>query len=58
MDNNDDKKAGLADILAYIPWYLASVPPAPARLDLNEDAKIGLADILMFIPFYLATCTP
>ncbi len=58
VDNNDDKKAGLADILAYIPWYLANVPPGPARLDLNEDGKIGLADILTFIPFYLTTCTP
>jgi hypothetical protein len=58
MDNNDDKKAGLADILAYIPFYLTNVPPSGPRLDLNEDGKIGLGDILTFIPFYLTSCSP
>ncbi|MDO8616994.1 MAG: hypothetical protein Q7T33_14895 [Dehalococcoidia bacterium] len=56
VDNNDDRKAGLADILAYIPVYGQNVPPGPPRYDINEDGKIGLADILVFIPFFNLTC--
>jgi hypothetical protein len=60
VDNNDDHKAGLADVLSYIPVYLTTgpVPPYNPRYDLDADNKIGLADILAFIPFYLTTCTP
>ncbi|MDO8617058.1 MAG: thrombospondin type 3 repeat-containing protein [Dehalococcoidia bacterium] len=62
VDNNDDRKAALADILAYIPVY-GSMPPPPAssynpRFDINADNKIGLADILKYIPFFNITCTP
>ncbi len=60
MDNNDDRKAGLADVLAYIPVYLTNGPGLPykARYDLDANNKVGLSDILAFIPFYLTTCTP
>jgi hypothetical protein len=56
VDNNDDRKAGLSDILAYIPVFGAIVPPGPARFDINEDGTIGLQDILVFIPFYNLSC--
>jgi hypothetical protein len=60
MDNNDDRKAALDDILAYIPVYGYTGPGLPykARYDLNADNKVGLTDILMFIPFFNLTCTP
>ncbi len=60
VDNNDDHKAGLSDILAYIPVFNSTAPGPPysARYDLNADNKIGLSDILMFIPFFNITCTP
>ncbi len=60
VDNNDDHKAGLADILAYIPVFGSVAPVAPydSRFDLNVDNTIGLADVLMFIPFFNQTCTP
>ena len=62
MDNNDDRKAALSDILAYIPVFGTNAPPPPSaynpRFDLNADNKIGLSDILMFIPFFNQTCTP
>ncbi len=60
VDINDDRKAGLADVLSYIPVYLTTgpMPPYNRRYDLNADNKIGLADILTYIPFYLTTCTP
>jgi hypothetical protein len=61
VDNNGDRRVGLADILAYIPVFGTTAPPPPSaynrRFDLNTDSKIGLADILMFIPFFNATCT-
>ncbi len=60
MDINDDRQAGLADILSYIPVYLTMTGDGHynARWDLTADGKIGLADILTYIPFYLTTCTP
>jgi glucose/arabinose dehydrogenase/regulation of enolase protein 1 (concanavalin A-like superfamily) len=60
VDNNDDQKVGLSDILAYISVYLTTAPGPPynPRYDLNADNTIGLSDILAFMPFYLKTCTP
>ena len=60
VDNNNDHKVGLADILAYIPVINTTGPNPPynARFDLNMDNKVGLADTLMFIPFFNVTCTP
>jgi lysophospholipase L1-like esterase len=60
VDNDDDQKVGLSDILSYIPVYLKTgpMPPYNPRYDLNADNKIGLTDILAFIPFYLLICTP
>ncbi|MDO8614607.1 MAG: GDSL-type esterase/lipase family protein [Dehalococcoidia bacterium] len=60
VDNNDDHKAGLADVLAYIPVYGTTGPGLPyqARYDLNADNQVALADVLMFIPFFNQTCTP
>ena len=60
VDNNDDRKAGLPDILAYIPVFNTTGPGLPykARYDLNTGNKIGLPDVLMFIPFFNQTCTP
>ncbi len=60
MDNNDDRKAALSDILAYIPVFNTIAPGGlyKARYDLNADSIIGLSDILMFIPFFNITCTP
>jgi len=59
VDNDDDHKAGLSDILSYIPRFNATAPGPlySARYDLNADGKDGLADILMFIPFFNKTCT-
>ena len=56
MDNNDDRKASLADVLAYIPVFGTNVPPSDARFDINESGKINLADVLSFIPFFGQTC--
>lgn len=59
VDNNNDGKSGLADILAYI-LHFGYVPPAPqysARFDLDADGKVGLQDILVYIPFFGLTCT-
>jgi hypothetical protein len=56
VDINNDGKAGLTDILAYIPVF-GSVAPTPlynARFDLNTDGKAGLT----FIPFFNLTSTP
>jgi hypothetical protein len=60
VDNNDDRKVGLADVLSYIPVFNTTGPSPPysPRFDLNTDNKVGVADILMFIPFYNLTCTP
>jgi hypothetical protein len=60
VDNDDDRKVGLSDVLHYVPVYLAAAGDGRynPRYDLNADNKIGLADILAFIPFYLVTCTP
>jgi hypothetical protein len=59
-DNNDDRKSGLSDILAYIPVFNTQLPSSAfnRRYDLNIDGKAGLADILGFIPFFNLTCTP
>ena len=60
MDNNDDRKAALGDILGYIPVFATTGPGLPykARFDLNADNNVGLTDILMFIPFFNLACTP
>ena len=60
VDNNDDHKVGLPDILANIPMFNAKAGDGKynPRYDLNVDNKIGLTDILMFIPFFNRTCTP
>jgi hypothetical protein len=55
FDFNDDRAAGLADILSYIPVYLTTGNP---RWDQNQDGAVGLADILAFIPVYLTSCVP
>ncbi|MDO8614242.1 MAG: hypothetical protein Q7T33_00715 [Dehalococcoidia bacterium] len=60
VDINDDQRAGLSDILAYIPVFGTTGPDLPykARYDVNADNNVGLQDILMFIPFFNRTCTP
>jgi hypothetical protein len=60
VDNNDDYRVRLGDVLAYIPVFnsVAPDPPYNARFDLNADGNIALADILTFIPFFNRTCTP
>jgi hypothetical protein len=58
-DNNDDRKANLTDILAYIPVFnLVAATPAQKRYDMNSSGKIDLTDILMFIPYFNITCVP
>jgi hypothetical protein len=54
FDFDDNKQAGLADVLSYIPVYLTTGNP---RWDQNQDGSVGLADILSFIPVYLSSCT-
>jgi lysophospholipase L1-like esterase len=60
VDIDDDRKAGLADVLAFIPHFggMSPGPQYSARFDLSGDGLIGLADILMYIPFFNVTCTP
>jgi hypothetical protein len=60
VDNNNDHKVTLADIIAYVPVFnsVAPGPPYNARFDLNADNKIGFIDIIMFRPFFNLTCTP
>ncbi|MDO8616329.1 MAG: hypothetical protein Q7T33_11445 [Dehalococcoidia bacterium] len=57
-DNNRDRRAGLADVLAYIPVFNTSPPGPPyvKRLDLTADDRISLVDILAFIPFFNGSC--
>lgn len=60
VDQDDDLKAGLSDILAYIPVFGTTGPGLPyrARFDLTGDGVIGLSDVLLYIPFFNITCTP
>jgi hypothetical protein len=60
LDNNDDQKVGLSDVLAYIPIFNTTAPGPPynPRYDLNADNNIGLPDVLAFIPFFNQACTP
>jgi hypothetical protein len=60
VDIDNDHKAGLSDILAYIPHFggMSPGPSYSARFDLNADLAVGLQDILMFIPFFNMMCTP
>ncbi len=55
FDFNDDRQAGLGDVLSYIPVYLTVGNP---RWDQNQDGAVGLADVLAFIPVYLSSCVP
>jgi hypothetical protein len=59
-DNNDDRRSGLSDVLAYIPVFNAQLPSGAfnRRYDLNIDGKLGLADVLGFIPVFNQLCTP
>ncbi len=60
MDNDDDQRVILGDVLRYIPVFNAASPGPPyeARFDLNGDGRITVNDVLLFIPFFNQTCTP
>ncbi len=55
FDFNDDRKAALADILAYIPVFNTT---GNARWDQNQDGYVKLADILSYIPVFNLSCIP
>jgi subtilisin len=58
-DNNDNRRADLGDILAYIPVFgLTATTPAQKRFDMNTNGRVDLTDILMFIPYFGVTCVP
>jgi uncharacterized repeat protein (TIGR01451 family) len=60
VDNNNDRKVNMSDILAYRPSFLSTSGDGRynKRLDLNMDGRINMSDILKFVPFFNMTCTP
>ncbi len=60
LDFNDDRLAGLNDVLKFIPVFNTSAPGPPydPRFDLNASGGISLHDVLLFIPFFNQSCVP
>ena len=60
-DTNRDQKVTLADVLSFIPTFMARAGTSPLyvnRFDLNGDGIVSLSDLLMFIPTFNTTCAP
>ena len=58
FDFDDNQRAALADVLAYIPVFNSTDPVAPydPRYDLDQSGGIRLADVLSFIPVFNKLC--
>jgi hypothetical protein len=60
FDFDDNQRAGLADVLGYIPVFNSTYPNAPydPRYDLDQSGGIRLADVLSYIPVFNKVCIP
>jgi len=60
FDFDDNQRAGLSDVLGYIPVFNSSYPNAPydPRYDLDQSGGVRLPDVLSFIPVFNKVCTP
>lgn len=55
-DFDDNKLAGLGDVLGVIPVFNTVVTPTTQRRDITDDGFIGLPDVLAFIPVFNTSC--
>ena len=57
-DHNDDERAALEDVLAYIPVFNSfdPNPPYSPRFDLDASGGITLVDVMLYLPVFNQSC--